>query len=219
MAKLSAEDYELIARSRILENCGYPKQTMEVLERAWSDPDFVRGWTCRGATAKLEAPSINLWGNSPLGLPLFEAIRFIDLALVSAVSFEAVPKLSPTVRRKTFEGMRRDIQSLLATIHALPPPLLDYYDFREEQVQLVDALLGHLDGIAEDELLDPGNSRPNARFADRVDVTKSLIQRSRELGFPSYSTLASLINVTFSDYEAIDAVYVQSVARKLPERN
>lgn len=58
--------------------------------------------------------------------------------------------------------------------------------------------------------------RPNAAFADRTFAIKELSRDLRNRwGEFRHDAVASVVNVVFPEYEPIDGIYVQGIARRI----
>ena len=135
----------------------------------------------------------------------------VHVGLAAGRRFDELPKRTIREHRKHYESiadLAQRLRSELASESGWAG-----FELNDD----IDDELRKIISFARDAANDAPLSRPTARHARRTYVTREIASWFRlEFGSFKHEATATIINAIFSDAEAVDATYAQSIARTIP---
>lgn len=199
----------------------FTHQIIDCLERASDDKDFWLGWEKARDKHMQSLPSY-AWLDpdestyNPDVMMYKQAIMFFGSAFESLAIFGALPKWSGRQTKSFIQRMESEIDALRESIGAIPPEQFELWSALDStRISSFLNVLTELKEFCERSSTLPVLGKPNTPRLDRHFVTAQTLSLAQGFGYPSYGTIASMMNAMFPNYETVDASYVQSVARRL----
>jgi len=199
--------------------------TFTTFRRAWEEPAFARAWrTERDDTTAPAPPALETWDgarldatdaaltpNQRMGKRAADFLFFATQAQQEAAAFPAWTSREWT---RFFENLRRHTRAVHQATEALDP---SFFQQAGVHVRPLQATLAALDAGACEALAIGGLPRPHdKRRAERTYVAKQVIEgMGNFFPTPRHDFVAATLNAVFPDLEPVDAVYAQSLQRRL----